>query len=52
MEAVAYNAQGIPLSRGKKVRAREYLARCKATLDILLNKQPKFLGDPVPILIE
>ncbi len=52
VEAVAYNAQGIPLSRGKKVRAREYLARCKAILDILLNKQPKFLGDPVPILIE
>ena len=51
MEAVAYNAQGVPLSMSKKVRAREYLARCKAILDVLLNKQPKFLGDSVPILI-
>ena len=52
VEAVAYNAEGVPLSMSKKVRAREYLARCKAILDILLNKQPKFLGEPVPIVIE
>jgi len=51
VEAVAFNAQGVPLSMSKKVRAREYLARCKAILDILLNKQPKFLGEQVPLKI-
>lgn len=51
VKAVAYNAQGVPLSRSKKVIAREYLARCKAMLDIILNKQPKFLGEQVPIII-
>jgi len=52
LDAVAYNAQDVPLNWSWKVRFREYLARCKAVLDLMVNKQPKFLGEPVPIVIE
>jgi len=50
--AVGYNAKDVSLRLGLKVRIREYLARCKAILDIvILNKQPKFLGEKVTINI-
>ncbi len=52
IEAIAYNAQDIGLRFGLKTMLREYLARCKAILDIIiLNKQPKFLGKKVNINI-
>ncbi len=45
INAVAYNAEDIGVQLGLKTRIREYLARCKAVLDItILNKQPRFLG--------
>ena len=47
--AVAFNARDIPFGLGMKTRLRECLARCKAVLDVLLNTQPKFLGEPIPI---
>jgi len=48
--AVGYNAKDVSLRLGIKIRLREYLARCKAILDIIiLNKQPKFLGEKVSI---
>jgi len=48
--AVGYNAKDISLRLGIKTMIREYLARCKAILDIIiLNKQPKFLGEQVNI---
>ncbi|WP_413110207.1 vancomycin high temperature exclusion protein [Thaumasiovibrio sp. DFM-14] len=35
---------------GFKIRLREVLARANALLDVyVLDKQPKFLGDPIPI---
>lgn len=52
INAVAYNAHDIDLRFGLKTMLREYLARCKAVLDIiLLNKQPKFLGKKININI-
>lgn len=52
VEAVAYNAKDVPIRLGLKTMIREYLARCKAILDIIiLNKQPKFLGEKVIINI-
>jgi len=50
--AVGYNAKDVNLRLGIKIKLREYLARCKAILDIIiLNKQPKFLGEQVNINI-
>jgi SanA protein len=50
IEAIAFNAQ-MPIVR-KKVLMREYLARCKAVLDVyLLRKKPKFLGKKVAVNI-
>jgi len=52
IDAIAYNAQDIGIRQGLKTMLREYLARCKAVLDIvLLNKQPKFLGEKIIINI-
>ncbi len=50
INAVAFNAQDIDIRFGLKTMLREYLARCKAVLDIIiLNKQPKFLGEKINI---
>lgn len=49
--AVGFNAKNISFRLGIKTMIREYLARCKAVLDIILNKQPKFLGEKVTINI-
>lgn len=51
IEAVAYNAKAVTELSNKTIY-REYLARCKAVLDLyLLNKQPKFLGEKIDINI-
>lgn len=44
IDAVAYNAKDV-----YKTPAREYLARAKASLDLLFNVEPKFLGDKIVI---
>jgi len=49
IEAIAYNAKDVSLKYGFKTRTREYFARVKMTLDILLNKQPRFLGEKIII---
>lgn len=49
LHAIAYNAQDVSGRYGFKVQLREYLARSKASLDILFNKQPKFLGKTIDI---
>lgn len=52
IEAVAFNAKDHFENVNTKVGFREYLARCKAVLDLyILNKQPKFLGDKIDIKI-
>lgn len=49
LKAIGYNAKGVSLRYGFKVVLREYLARVKVFIDLLLGIQPKFLGEPVTI---
>jgi len=47
--AVGYNAKDVKGNRGLKVHLREYFARVKVFVDILMKTQPKFLGNKVII---
>lgn len=49
INAIAFNAREVGVRYGWKVFLRERLARVKMMMDILFNKQPKFLGEKVPI---
>ncbi len=50
MNAIAFNAKNAPESFSIQTYLREYLARCKAVLDLyVLNTHPKFLGPKVKI---
>ena len=49
IEAFGYNARNIAMQKGLKVQLREVLARVKMVLDMLINKQPHFLGDMIEI---
>ena len=49
LEAVALNAHDVPGSHGLKVRLREYLARVKMFIDLIVGKQPHFLGENIEI---
>ena len=50
IEAIGFCAQDVSKSYGFKTRVREYLARIKMFADLyILNKEPKFLGDPIEI---
>lgn len=45
-----YNAKDVPVNRSSiKTKIREKFARVKVFVDIVLNKQPKFLGEPIEI---
>lgn len=47
-DAVRYNADTVSGAAGIRTTIRERLARVKLLLDLfVLNKQPKFLGEPV-----
>ncbi len=47
--AIGFNAEDVNLYNGFKTSLREYLARTKVFIDILLNVKPKFLGEKVII---
>lgn len=47
--AIAFNARDVGNRYGLKTRIREYFARTKATIDVLFNVKPKFLGEEVPV---
>ncbi|MBD8349782.1 vancomycin high temperature exclusion protein [Dysgonomonas sp. HGC4] len=48
--AYGYNAKDVALGRvSYKTIVREKFARVKVFVDIILNKQPKFLGEPIEI---
>ena len=47
IKAIGFNAKD-PF-RSKMTHAREYLARSKASLDLVFNVQPKFLGEKITI---
>jgi len=49
IEAVGFNAKDVSGRYGLRVRLREYLARTKVFIDILLRVKPKFLGDKIEI---
>ncbi|WP_299781525.1 ElyC/SanA/YdcF family protein [uncultured Formosa sp.] len=49
IKAIGYNAKDVSARYGIKVQLREYLARTKVFLDILLGVEPKFLGDKITI---
>lgn len=49
IDAIGYNARDVSGRYGLRVKAREYLARTKAFLDVLLQVKPKYLGSKVVI---
>tara|TARA_R110002012_G_scaffold319021_1_gene538451 strand:+ start:772 stop:1419 length:648 start_codon:yes stop_codon:yes gene_type:complete len=49
IEAIGFNANDVAKSVGFKTRVREYFAKTKAVIDVIINKQPKFLGDKIAI---
>lgn len=49
IEAIAMNAKDATVFYGFKTLLREKLARVKLFVDLLVGKQPKFLGDQITI---
>jgi SanA protein len=49
MEAFGYNAPDVNKYAGLKTNRREYLAKAKAYLDLILGVKPKFGGDKILI---
>lgn len=50
IDAIAFNAKDIKGRFGLKTKLREYIARTKASVDILFNVEPKFLGKKIEII--
>ncbi len=49
IKAVGFNAKSVSGKYGFKVKVREYLARVKVFVDIVLRVSPKFLGKKIEI---
>ncbi|MCD8261279.1 MAG: YdcF family protein [Bacteroides sp.] len=49
IEAVGYNARDVNTKAGFKTRTRELFARVKVFIDLIFQKKPKFLGEPIHI---
>lgn len=49
LKAIGFNAKDLDGNPGLRVHTREYLARVKVFLDLLLNTQPKYYGNKVEI---
>jgi SanA protein len=49
LAAIGFNAKDVTGNEGIKVHAREYLARVKVFIDLLLNTQPRFYGEKIQI---
>lgn len=49
MNPIAFSAQNVSRKYSVKVRIREYFARTKMFLDIIIGTEPKFLGDRITI---
>ena len=49
IEAYGYNAKDLTGKFGKKTNRREFFAKAKVFLDMLINRQPKFLGEKIQI---
>jgi SanA protein len=48
--AVGYNAQDINFYHGLKTKIRECFARANVFLDLMINRNPKFLGERIEIM--
>ena len=49
INAIGYNAKDVSAYYGLKTKVRELLARVKLYLDLMFDKQPKFLGKKIEI---
>lgn len=49
INAIAYNAKDSYNHQRSKTRFREYFARAKASIDVIFNVEPKFLGKKIEI---
>ena len=49
LDVYGFNAEGVSAYLGVKVNMREKLARVKMFLDIMSNRDPKFLGEQISI---
>ncbi len=49
IDAIGFNARDAGRRYGFKTRVREVFARCKVFLDLLVGKQPHFLGESIDI---
>lgn len=49
LAAIGFNANDVSGNSGLKVHLREYLARVKVFVDLILNEQPKFFGEKIKI---
>jgi len=49
LTAIGYNAKDIDGQQGFKVHFREYFARVKVFIDLLLKTEPKFYGNKIEI---
>lgn len=49
IDVIGFNARDVKIEKGMYVFMREMLARVKMVLDIAVNKQPHFLGEPIEI---
>jgi SanA protein len=49
IDAIGYNARDTRLRYGFKTRIREVFARCKVFIDLIMGKQPHFLGERIDI---
>jgi len=47
LNAIGFNAQDVSASQGLKVKVREYFARVKVFIDLLINTQPNFFGKAI-----
>lgn len=49
LNAIGFNAKDVSGRNGLKVQLREYLARVKVFIDLLLQTEPKFYGNHIEI---
>jgi SanA protein len=49
LDAIGFNAKDIKGQQGFKVQFREYFARVKVFIDLVLNTEPKFYGNGIEI---
>lgn len=49
IDAIGYNARDVEKNFGFRVQMREKLARVKVFLDLMMGKEPRFLGETITI---